>query len=74
MRIVQGIYRHIKSLKIFKVHSIARNHLSPTNYIVVYSQEYDDILRDSKSPVKLPKGTMWARDLKDFESKFEPVK
>lgn len=72
MSIARGIYRHVSHYGSFKVHGLARCHRNPEKMVVVYSQQYNDILRSEKL-VHLPHGTMWTRDLDDFNKRFELI-
>ena len=73
MSIARGIYRHVSSYGSFKVHGLARCHSNPEKAVVVYSQQYNDILSGSDKLVHLPYGTLWTRDLDDFNKRFELV-
>lgn len=74
MSIARGIYRHISSYGCFKVHGVARSHSNPEKMMVVYSQQYNDILNGTKDLVHLPYGTMWTRDLDDFKKRFKLIR
>ena len=71
MNNLRGLFRHIKTTQLYYVEGTARAVTNPTKLVVVYSQQYDSTLRGTD--VKLPVGSLWTRDIDDFNEKFEKV-
>jgi hypothetical protein len=71
MSIVKGVYRHITSGNMYRVVGTARKTEDPLSGLVIYSQLYKGNLRGTT--IKLPVGTLWAREPSEFEKKFEFV-
>jgi len=67
----RGLYCHLKSGKLYFAEGIARHAERPGKLSVVYCQKYEGALRENGT--KTPVGTMWIRDLEDFNTKFEKV-
>lgn len=70
----RGIYRHIASGKLYR--HVFECRQAGTNSVVcqnqvIYSQLEASVDRDTKQPIRA--GTLWCRDKKDFDDKFEPV-
>jgi hypothetical protein len=87
MKGLRGLYKHIKTQKLYFVDGVARDVTNPQKISVVYTQLYDSKLKtrchsrpsgtqvelpEDKS-VDLPKGSMWLRDVDDFNKKFEKI-
>jgi len=73
---LRGIYRHIKNQQLYFVDGIARDVANPNRLAVIYTQLYDSQLRTSskvEQPINLPKGSMWMRNIDDFNKKFEKL-
>jgi uncharacterized membrane protein YkgB len=81
-RFVSGsIWIHIQSQVPYKVLGVARNVANTHLLSVVYESTIESTLRDKKEPgitrecfddyEHLPIGTMWIRDMSDFELKFQ---
>lgn len=79
-----GIYKHLKTSKLYKVVSFGRLVENPTKNYVIYEQLYESQLRypkdqnsenqDNKNQVvELPYGSTWMRELDDFTNKFSLV-
>lgn len=68
LRTTKGVYRHIKSDKLYNVIGVARSVKYPKMQFVIYEQLYESLLY--QSDVYLPKGTMWSREFNDFNSRF----
>ena len=58
---LRGLYKHIRTGKLYFAEGTARHANDPNGLYVIYCQRYDG---------KLPKGTMWIRDVNDFQAKF----
>lgn len=71
MNHLRGIYRHIRTDQLYFVEGVARDVTNPSNVVVVYSQQYESVLRGTNT--KLPVGSIWIRDFSDFKKKFEKV-
>ena len=67
----RGLYCHLKTGKMYFAEGIARHAERPGKLSVVYCQKYEGALREDGT--KTPAGTMWIRDLEDFNTKFEKV-
>jgi hypothetical protein len=73
--IIKGLYRHNKSGKIYDVLGTGRHVDNPMKITVIYEQLEDTMMRAPKGmepvttnelDIKLPKGSIWIRDLDDF--------
>jgi hypothetical protein len=66
MIIVGGIYKHLKSGRLYRVVNICRSVHQPEKQMVAYEQLYHSKLYGTD--IDLPIGSMWVRDLEDFIS------
>lgn len=76
MYIPRGLYVHVRTGRRYFVEATARLTENPTKRIVVYRQLYDSCLRNDEGVetfLKLPEGTMWARDIDEFFGKFDRI-
>lgn len=64
-----NVFQHIKTGKRYLVIGIGRSVNAPEKKIVVYKQLYVSTLKNTN--ISLPVGTIWIRDLIDFEKKFK---
>jgi hypothetical protein len=64
-----NIFQHIKSGNRYLVIGIGRSVDAPEKKLVVYKQLYISVLKNSN--IQLPVGSIWTRDLNDFEKKFK---
>lgn len=71
MSYLKGLFRHILTNQLYFVESIARDSKNPRKIVVVYSQQFDSKIIVPN--INLPTGSVWIRDLSDFEEKFEKV-
>lgn len=67
----RGLYRHLKTGQMYFAEGLARHTHTPGKLSVVYCQKYEGVIREVGT--KTPVGTMWIRDLEDFNLKFEKV-
>ena len=67
-----GIYRNLKNLKLYEVINVGRHVKNPNNISVIYRQLYSSKLRDTNEILNY--GSIWIRDLEDFNNKFAPLK
>lgn len=68
----RGIYRHLKHPgKLYFVDGLARSVNNPKKISVIYTQQYNSVLKGTDT--NLPKGTMWIRDLDNFQKNFTKV-
>ena len=65
---MRGIFKNKKNNMYYYVKSLGRCVKTPDNVIVVYEQLYNSKLRGTD--ILLKKGTVWTRDLIEFEDKF----
>ena len=76
MSITNGImhkfYKHKISGKLYDVMGVGRLVDKPDKLVVVYRQMYDSTLYHSKPIIPLPIGSIWVRDIFDFNEKMEP--
>lgn len=72
MQKISGTWLHIASQVPYKVVGVARDVLDPQKLKVVYESTQESLLRESNQ--LLPVGTIWIRDLHDFEMKFSQLK
>lgn len=63
--IIAGLYRHAISRKLYNVIGVGRSVENPNKRIVIYKQMYASKLRGTDEP--LPIGSIWTRDLDDFD-------
>ena len=68
---MRGIYRNIKNNMLYSVIGLGRSVDNPNVQIVVYEQLYNNRLRDTN--IILGQGSIWTRDLDEFNSKFTLV-
>lgn len=74
-----GVYRHVRSGRLYNLVGIARDVVNPTKKVMVYSQLYSGVLSggsggsDTATETPLPIGSMWIRDEQDFYDKFEKI-
>jgi hypothetical protein len=66
MSVAKGLYKHVKSGKLYRVVNICRSVHQPERQMVAYEQLYDSKLYGTDTD--LPVGSMWVRDLEDFTS------
>ena len=73
--VLNAIYRHLASGRLYRVKGIARPITAPRYPTVVYEQLYDGELKGvgDTGEVKLPRGTLWTREVNDFNEKFMQV-
>lgn len=69
--VMHKFYRHKTGGKIYNVIGIGRLTSDPSNYVVIYRQLYDSTLKNNKSVI-LPVGSIWVRNLFEFNDKMEP--
>ena len=65
---MQGLYKHIRTGKLYFVEGLARDVLIPNKIKVVYKQLYTSKL--TPGDIDLPQGSTWIREYDDFMSKF----
>jgi hypothetical protein len=70
--IVGQTYKHLASRAYYEVMAISRCVSHPTQFSVVYKSLDPSVLRNSSPPIYLPVGTIWHRDIEDFQRKFIP--
>ena len=68
---MRGIYRNIKNNKLYSVIGLGRSVDNPNVQIVVYEQLYNNRLRNTN--IILGQGSIWTRDLDEFNNKFTLV-
>jgi hypothetical protein len=66
-----GMYKHIRTQKLYNVIKIAQSVVIPNQQFMVYEQLYESVLRETGT--KLPIGSVWIRESEDFKAKFEKV-
>lgn len=64
--IIKGIYRHTTSKKLYDVIGVGRSVENPEKLVVIYKQMDESTLNNTN--IRLPKGSLWTRDLNDFMS------
>lgn len=64
--VLKGIYCHTKTNNLYKVLGTGRSVENPHKQVVVYEQIGESKLRDTN--ILLPNGSLWTRDLDDFNS------
>ncbi|QKF94816.1 DUF1653 protein [Fadolivirus algeromassiliense] len=70
--ILKGLYRHTTSSRLYNVIGVGRSVENPNKQIVIYEQLYDSKLKGTDIP--LPLGSLWTRDLDDFNSMIDGIK
>ena len=65
------IYRNIKNNMLYSVIGLGRSVDNPNVQIVVYEQLYNNRLRNTN--IILEQGSIWTRDLDEFNNKFTLV-
>jgi hypothetical protein len=65
-----SIYMHVKSGKLYRLLAIGREVENPQVSKVAYEQLYTSRLRGAEQDAELPVGTVWFREVTDFENKF----
>lgn len=68
---MRGIYRNIKNNMLYSVIGLGRSVDNPNVQIVVYEQLYNNRLRNTN--IILGQGSIWTRDLDEFNNKFTLV-
>lgn len=68
---MRGIYKNIKNNMLYSVIGLARSTNNPNVQIVVYEQLYNNRLRNTN--IILGQGSVWTRDLDEFNNKFTLV-
>lgn len=68
---MRGIYRNIKNNMLYSVIGLGRSVDNPNVQIVVYEQLYNNRLRNTN--IILEQGSIWTRDLDEFNNKFTLV-
>jgi hypothetical protein len=71
MNFSRGLYQHLRTKNLYFVDGLARNVDNPNKLTVVYTQLYDSDLKGTD--IKLPTGSMWLRDIDDFQNKFTKI-
>lgn len=66
------IFKHLKSGNHYILIGVGRSVDHPHKLVAVYKQLYDSKLFGTS--VQLPYGSIWTRDLNDFEKKFKLIK
>lgn len=69
MNPLKGLYQHLRTGGIYFVNGCARDVTNPNKISIVYSQLYESKLKNTDT--NLPRGSMWIRDINDFENKFK---
>jgi hypothetical protein len=67
--VTRGLYQHLRTQKYYFVEGFARDVTNPNKLSVVYTQLYDSNLKGTD--IRLPIGSMWLRNVDDFQTKFE---
>lgn len=68
---MRGIYKNIKNNMLYSVIGLGRSVDNPNVQIVVYEQLYNNRLRNTN--IILEQGSIWTRDLDEFNNKFTLV-
>ena len=69
-RIAKGIYKHIKTTRLYEVVEVGRHVDNPDKFVVIYKQPFISKLHGTETV--LPQGTIWIRECDDFLDKFVP--
>lgn len=67
----RGLYKHIRTGRLYFADGVAFSHDTPQQSFVIYSQKYEGEMRETGE--RLPVGTMWIRPKEEFAAKFEKV-
>jgi hypothetical protein len=68
---LRGVYKHLRTSNLYFVDGFVRDVTNPNKISVVYTQLYESKLNGTD--IKLPHGSMWIRNIDDFQNKFEKV-
>ncbi len=70
--ITTGLYKHIKTDKLYNVLSVGRLTNKPDQQVVIYAQLYESKLRGTNTC--LPLNSYWVRNIEEFsDGRFEKV-
>ncbi len=69
--LMHKFYRHKISNKLYNVIGVGKLTSNPTKYVVIYHQMYNNINLKNNSTI-LPIGSIWVRDIFEFNDKMEP--
>lgn len=70
--VVPGLFKHLKTGKLYSVLGTARLVENPDKKMIVYLQNYTSVLRGTDEI--LPMSSMWLREVDDFKEKFEQIR
>lgn len=71
--VMHKFYKHKISGKLYNVIGVGRLTVEPHKYVVIYRQLYNSNLKNDDSVI-LPVGSIWVRDIFEFNDKMEPYK
>lgn len=77
-QITRGLYFHSRSMREYFVEGVARSVYEPDKQFVVCRQMYESYLcvqtnSKNKTSIVMAEGSLWLRDIDDFQSKFVKV-
>lgn len=70
--ITKGLYKHVKTQKLYNVISVGRLTNKPEHQVVIYAQLYESKLRGTDT--KIPLNSYWVRNIEEFsDGRFEKL-